>query len=171
MVVGMKKKVIAEQSLYYGDVKMPKNWEIDRNDLAHCILQSTLTNEKFNFSRTFDKLNAYIIEFINLNYDLSLIEKNIFGDIYSPQQQSPSLLNINPVDLQNSPDYTLLYGVKVNDCKIKINYDNNRRKGESWEIDLKDNMFIMFPSTNSYVVSNNQKNSLNFVQTITYEYM
>jgi len=29
----------------------------------------------------------------------------------------------------------------------------------------------MFPSTNMYIVSNDQKDSLNFVQTITYEYI
>ena len=32
-------------------------------------------------------------------------------------------------------------------------------------------MFIMFPSTNMYYLTNTQKDSLNFVQTITYEYI
>jgi len=30
-------------------------------------------------------------------------------------------------------------------------------------------MFIMFPTTNMYVISNNQKDSLNSILTITYE--
>jgi hypothetical protein len=34
---------------------------------------------------------------------------------------------------------------------VRIHYDDNRRKGRSWDIKLKDNMFIMFPSTNMYV--------------------
>ena len=55
MVVGMQKKVLSEIALYYGDVAMPKHWEIDRNDLSHHILHSNLTNEKFQFSRTWDK--------------------------------------------------------------------------------------------------------------------
>ena len=38
-------------------------------------------------------------------------------------------------------------------------------------IPLINNMFIMFPSTNMYYLTNNQKDSLNFVQTITYEYI
>ena len=41
--------------------------------------------------------------------------------------------------------------------------------GES--IDILNNRFIMFPSTNMYYLTNNQKDSLNFIQTITYEYI
>ena len=44
-------------------------------------------------------------------------------------------------------------------------------KEEAWDIPLTNNQFIMFPSTNMYYLTNNQKDSLNFVQTITYEYI
>ena len=167
----MQKKVLSEQALYYGDVAMPKYWEIDRNELAHHILHSNLTDEAFSFSKTFDKLNTYIKDHINLKYDFQLVNKETWGNIYKPQEISIPLLNIDPVDLRNSPDYNLLYGVKVDGCKVRIHYDDNRRKGRSWDIELKNNMFIMFPSTNMYYLTNTQKNSLNFVQTITYEYM
>jgi len=167
----MQKKVLSEQALYYGDVAMPKYWEIDQNELAHHILHSNLTNKEFLFSKTFDKLNTYIREHINLKYSFNLINKKIWGDIYKPQEISIPLLNIDPVDLRNSPDYTLLYGVKVKDCSVRIHYDDNRRKGRSWDIELKNNMFVMFPSTNMYFITNNQKDSLNFIQTITYEFI
>ena len=167
----MQKKVLTEQSLFYGDVSMPKGFEIDRDKLSGDILQSTFTDSEFPFSRTWDMLNTYIREHINLEYGFQLINKKTFGDIYKPNQISQPLLNIDPIDLRNSPDYTLLYGVKTNKCMVRIFYDDNRRKGRSWDIELKDNMFIMFPSTNMYVISNNQKDSLNFIQTITYEYI
>ena len=167
----MQKKVLTEQSIYYGDVSMPKHWEIDQNELSHHILHSNLTNEKFQFSRTWDKLNTYLREHINLEYGFQLINKETWGDIYKPQQVSIPLLNIDPMDLRNAPDYTLLYGVKVEDCNIRIHYDDNRRKGRSWDIELKNNMFIMFPSTNIYYITNKQKDSLNFIQTITYEFI
>ena len=167
----MQKKVLSEQALYFGDVKMPKHWEIDSNDLSGYILQSNIRNSEFLFSRTWDKLNTYIIEHINLKYKIKLANKETWGSIYNPLQTSAPLLNVDPVDLQNSPDYTLLYGVKVKDCMVRIHYEDNRRKGRSWDIELKDNMFIMFPSTNMYYLTNNQKDSLNFVQTITYEYI
>ena len=93
------------------------------------------------------------------------------GNIYKPAETTIPLLNIDPVDLRNSPDFTLLYGVKVKDCMVRIHYEDNRRKGRSWDIPLTNNKFIMFPSTNMYYLTNNQKDSLNFVQTITYEYI
>ncbi len=171
MVVGMQKKILSEQALYFGNVSMPKNWEIDRDELSHHILQSSLTDEKLQFSRTYDKLNTYMRDFIGLEHGINLVNKSTWGNIYKPNETTIPLLNIDPVDLRNSPDFTMLYGVKVKDCNVRIHYEDNRRKGRSWDIELKNNMFIMFPSTNMYYLTNNQKDSLNFVQTITYEYI
>ena len=167
----MQKKVLNEQALYYGDVNMPKHWEIDSNDLAHHILHSNLKSNELQFSRTWDVLNTYMKDFIGLEHGISLVNKLTWGNIYKPNETTIPLLNIDPVDLRNSPDFTMLYGVKVKDCFVRIYFDDNRRKGRSWNIELKNNMFIMFPSTNMYYITNNQKDSLNFVQTITYEYI
>ena len=171
MVVGMQKKVLSEVSLYYGDVSMPKDWEIDPIELTHQILQYQIHNQKFPYSKTWDKLNTYIREHIRLEYNINLINKKTWGNIYKPAETTIPLLNINPVDLQNSPDYTLLYGVKVDKCFVRIHYDDNRRKGRSWDIPLLNNRFIMFPSTQMYYITNTQKDSLNFVQTIIYEFV
>ena len=38
----MQKKVLTEQALYYGDVAMPKDWDIDRDKLSGDILQSVI---------------------------------------------------------------------------------------------------------------------------------
>jgi hypothetical protein len=167
----MHKKVLTEQSLYFGDVSMPEHWEIDRTELSHHILHSSLTDEEIQFSKTYDKLNTYIKDFIGLKHSINLVNKETWGNIYKPNETTIPLLNIDPVDLRNSADFTLLYGVKVKDCMVRIHYEDNRRKGRSWDIKLKDNMFIMFPSTNMYYLTNNQKDSLNFIQTITYEYI
>jgi hypothetical protein len=150
---------------------MPKDWDIDRDKLSGDILQSIIQNKNFPFSRTFDMLNTYMRDYINLNYGFTLVNKDTFGNIYKPAETSQPFINVDPVDLRNSPDYTLLYGVKVKDCMVRIHYEDNRRKGRSWDIPLKDNMFIMFPSTNMYYITNNQKDSLNFIQTILYEYI
>ena len=167
----MHKKVLTEQSIYFGDVSMPKDWEIDGIDLAHHILHSTFKDTKILPSKTLDKLSAYIREFTQLKHDITLVDHKTWGNIYKPQQKSIPLLHINPVDLRNSPDYTLLYGVQVKDCSVRIHYDDNRRKGRYWDMALTDNQFIMFPSTNMYYITNDQKDSLNFIQTITYEYI
>ena len=167
----MQKKVLSEQALYYGDVAMPKDWDIDRDKLQSDILQSIVQNKEFPFSRTWDMLNTYIQDHINIEYDLRLVNKKTWGNFYKPTETTIPLLNVDSVDLRNSPDFTLLYGVKVDKCWVRIHFEDNRRKGRSWDIELKNNMFIMFPSTNMYYLTNGQKDSLNFVQTITYEYI
>jgi len=167
----MQKKVLTEESLFYGDVDMPKGFEINRNELAHYALHTELTEKEFPFSRTWDMLNTYIKEHINLKYKIKLVNMKTWGNIYYPLETTPPLINVNPIDLKDSPDYTLLYGLKVDNCNVRINYDDNRRKGRSWDMPLENNKFIMFPSTNMYYLTNNQKDSLNFIQTITYEFI
>ena len=165
----MKKKVLSEIDLYYGDVAMPQAFEIGRDKLQSDILKSQINNTKFPYSKEWDKLNTYLREHINLEYEFQLVNKETWGNFYKPKEISVPLLNIDPVDLRNAPDYTLLYGVNVKDCSVRIHYDDNRRKGRSWDIPLKNNQFIMFPSMQMYYITNNQKDSLNFILTITNE--
>ena len=167
----MQKKVLAEQALYYGDVSMPKGFEIDSDKLTNNILQSSIQNKELPFTKTWDMLNTYIREHIKLEHDLSIANKLTWGNIFKPNETTPPLLNIDPVDLRNSPDFVLLYGIKVDNCSVQIHYDDNRRKGKSWDIPIVNNKFIMFPSMCMYYLTNKQKDSLNFVQTITYEYI
>ena len=167
----MDKKVLSEIALYYGDIAMPKGFEIDRNKLQTDILKSQINNKKFPFSREWDKLTTYLREHIRVEYNIQLIDKEVGGNIYKPQETTLPLLNIDPVDLRNSPDYTLLYGVNVKDCSVRIHYDANRRAGRSWDMPLTNNKFIMFPSTQMYYITNNQKDSLNFILTITNEFI
>ena len=167
----MQKKLLSEQALYYGDVSMPKGFEIDSDKLTNNILQSSIQNKELPFTKTWDMLNTYIREHIKLDHDLSIANKLTWGNIFKPNETTPPLLNIDPVDLRNSPDFVLLYGIKVDNCSVQIHYDDNRRKGKSWDIPIVNNKFIMFPSMCMYYLTNKQKDSLNFVQTITYEYI
>ena len=163
----MQKKVLSEIGLYYGDVAMPKGFEIDRDKLKSDILKSHINNKPFPHSRAWDMLNTYIREHINVEYGVSLVNKETWGNVYKPKEISIPLLNIDPVDLRNSPDYTLLYGVNVKDCSVRIHYNDNRRAGRSWDIPLTNNQFIMFPSTQMYYITNTQKDPLNCILTIT----
>ena len=47
----MQKKVLTEQALYYGDVAMPKDWDIDRHQLSHDILYAETMKKPFPFSK------------------------------------------------------------------------------------------------------------------------
>ena len=167
----MQKKVLSEIDLHYGQIDMPKGFEIDRDKLQLDILSSQIKNLEFPFSRTLDMLNTYMREHIKVEHGITLINKKIWGNLYKPQETTIPLLNIDPVDLRNSPDYTFLYGVNVKDCNVRIHYYQNRRAGRSWDIELKNNKFIMFPSTQMYYITNNQTDSLNFILTTTYEFI
>ena len=152
---------------------MPKDWEIDREKLTKDILAQHLFQEDFKFSKNWDMLNTYIKDHINLKYNLRLVNKKTWGNIYKPNNSSSPLKEIDEVDLKNSPDFVLLYGVKIqkDSCFVKVFYDDNRRKGRSWDIPLNDNTFIMFPSTLMYYLSPNISKEMNFIQTITYEFI
>jgi hypothetical protein len=166
----MQKKVLTEQSLFYGKVSMPKGFEINHDKLLGDNLESLYLKKEFPFSKTWDMLNTYIKEHVHLKFQYSITNKKTWGSVYKPFERTFSFLDADPVDYKNSPDFTCLYGVKVDKCFIRIEYDDNRRKNRSWDIELKNNMFIMFPSTNMYTISNYQDSSLNYIQTITYEY-
>ena len=169
----MDKKVLSQIDLYFGQVEMPKGFEINRETLSADILSSTIYNREFPFSKSWDMLQTYLREHINLEHELTLVHKKTIGNIYKPRQYSNSLLQVDPVDLRNSPDYVMLYGVNVgkDSCKVFIEYDDNRRKGRSWEIPLNNNDFIMFPSTQRYHITANTSEQLNFILTTTYEFI
>lgn len=171
----MQKKVLSEIDMYVGSVDMPKDWDIDREQLAKDILISNLFKKQFPFSITWDMLNKYFTEHFRVQYNnqKDLVVKKTWGAIYYPHQKSEPLLEIDPVDLKNSPDYVFLYGVKIakNSCFVRIFFDENRRAGRSWDVPINDNTFVMFPATQRYFISENKSDELNFIQTITYEYI
>ena len=77
------------------------------------------------------------------------------------------------MDLKNSCDYVMFYGVHINDdsFKIKIEFDDNRRKTNYKEIILHNNDFVIFPSSQRYSILENTSNSPNIALIGTYEYM
>ena len=164
----MHKNIISQQAIYSGEVKMPAGFEIDSLEMAKDILESSYTDEKVPFSRTWDRLNKFIKEHIRVKFDLTLSNMETWGNMYLPKDKTNPLRETDLNDLKNSPDYVMLYGVDVEDCDINIYYDDNRRKGKVWNIPLKNNKFIVFPSTCMYYIDN-MKERKNYILTILYE--
>ena len=150
---------------------MPKGVEINQEVIQKDIIKHKSQDCEFPFSREWDKLNTFLREHIQVEYNLTLINKLTTGYLFKPNEISYPEKDVNEVDLRNSADYTMLYGVNINNCSVKIYYDSNRRKGRSWDIKLNNNDFIMFPSTQQYFITNNQKDNLNLILKITYEYI
>lgn len=164
----MNKNILTEQAVYTGFINTPKNYEIDSKELIKDIYESKFINNEFKFSKNWDLLNTYIREFLQLKFHLNLKNKKTWGNIFRPKENCFHLLEVDLNDLKNSPDYICLYGVNVSNCLINIHYNDNRKKGKEYKVELKNNMFIIFSSLNHFDIINNQ-NDLNYILSTTYE--
>ena len=170
-MVDINKNILSQIDLYSGEISMPKGFEIDKDTLQTDIIKHQVQDCPFPFSRELDKANTYLREHIGLEYGFTLINKLTTGYMFKPNEISYPEKDVDELDLRNSPDYTMLYGVSLNNCSVRIYYDSNRRKNRSWDIPLENNRFIIFPSTQQYVITNKQKDNLNLILKITYEYI
>ena len=183
----MHKKVLSEIDLYYGEVKMPKGFEIDRNQIKNDAIKSFITedrisnnsknysykNYKIPYSRPLQWMQDYIRDHWGVEYYYTLVPKTQHVKVLRPGEQSVLMHSLEPVDLKNSPDYTLIYGVEVEDesCECIIEYDDNRRKNRTWHVPVKNNHFIMFPATQRYMITENTSKKMNIILVINYEYV
>jgi len=170
-MVDINKNILSQIDLYSGTISMPKGFEIDKNTLQTDIITQQVHDCPFPFSREWDKLNTYLREHIALEYNFTLVNKLTTGYMFKPDEISYPEKDVDELDLRNSPDYTMLYGVSLNNCSVRIYYDSNRRKSRSWDIPLENNKFLIFPSTQQYVITNKQKDNLNLILKTTYEYI
>tara|TARA_Y100000114_G_scaffold136996_1_gene138936 strand:+ start:241 stop:792 length:552 start_codon:yes stop_codon:yes gene_type:complete len=183
----MQKVVLSEIDLYTGEVAMPKGFDIDRDAIKNQIIKSYINKKRINenpkaysfddyevdFCQPLQWLQDYIRDHWKAEYGYTLVTKNIHGNVMHPKEKSWTRNQVEPVDLLNSPDYTFIYGVDIEkgSSECIIEYDDNRRKNRTWHIPIKNNHFIMFPTTNKYCFSPNTSNKLNVTLTINYEYI
>ena len=118
-------------------------------------------------------MKDYLRDHIRVEHGFTLVERSSHGSVLHPKEQSYLRHQIEPVDLRNSPDYTLVYVVDCEEdsCELIIEYDDNRRKNRTWHLPLKNNHFYMFPATQKYFITENKANKLNIFLTINYEYI
>jgi len=183
----MHKKVLTEVDLYTGEIAMPKGFEINRNKIKNDIVKSFVTENRINnnskaysykyykvpYSQPLQWMQDYIRDHWRAEYNFTLVPKNMHGKVLSPKEQSVLMHSVDPVDLRNSPDYTLIYVVDVepNSCECIIEYDDNRRKNRTWHLPLKNNHFIMFPAKQRFMITENTSDKLNTILVINYEYI
>ena len=168
----MHKKVLSELAVYHGTIDMPHGFEIDRERLTQdIILQNVFKKKDFPFSKAWDMLNTYVLDYSQLRHKLRIKNIKTWGDFYHINQSSPPFKHENLMDLKNSPDFVFLYGVELikNSTSIRIIFDDNKNKDRVRDIPLNNNEFLMFPASYTYYVSPNKSDGLNFIQTILYE--
>jgi len=170
----MNKKLLSEIAFYYGSVKMPKGFEIDRSILVkNTSLSNFYEDVNHSFNREFDKVKTYICDYMQAYHKLHLVLQKNRGNYFERNEKTKPLLQLDPVDLRNSADFVCLYGVETDSdtCEITLHYDDNRRKGRSWTHKLKTNNYIIFPSTQLYFINNKNNKHLNYVETLTFQYI
>ena len=185
----MKKKVLSEIAMIYGDVDCPPGFEIDRDNIKTGILYNTFMakdkrvsknpqdvsyNDYFvDFSPPLGFLQAYLREFFSLRYKQHLINKACFANVLFPGDATFSRTAVDPLNLNEAPDYTCLYGIDIqpDSCSVVMEYDDNRRANRSWHIPLENNKFVIFPSTQRYFITKNTSQGLNIILTMYYGYI
>tara|TARA_R110002020_G_scaffold103264_2_gene241840 strand:- start:847 stop:1389 length:543 start_codon:yes stop_codon:yes gene_type:complete len=180
----MLKKVLSEIDIYIDTVHVIK---IDRAKLKNDILNSFAFEKRLSknkkdysyqdfqvpFSKPLQWLKDYIRDHFRVDYDKTLIPHKEWGNIYNRYESSYTRHQVDPISLKEAPDYTCLYVLDIakDSCELVIEYDDNRRKNRTWHIPLKDNQFIIFPSTQRYFISQNKSKQMNIFLTMTYEYI
>ena len=183
----MQKVVLSEINLIHGSVDLPKGFEINREKIKNDIIKSFIDQKRINtnlkaysyedyevpFSQPLQWFKDYIRDNIRVEHEFTLIEKSQHGNVFHPKEQSFLRYNIEPVDLRNSPDYTLIYVLDCakDSCELVIEYDDNRRKNRTWHLPVHNNHFYMFPATQKYFITKNNSKQLNVMLTINYEYI
>ena len=155
----MQKKELKSTNLYYGDLNMPKGFEIDPKPLIMGTFEQEYLEKRLPYSRDLDKVDTYVRNYAIAKHKLALEGKETWGNFYLPLQSSKVLAH--------NYNFTVLYGTKIQpkSCEVIILYDENKE----YNIKLSTNKFIMFPSNMSYYITTNKSDKINFVQTMIYE--
>ena len=181
----MKKTVLSEIDIYQGDLKMPKNFDINRSKLKADILDShlqetTISNDPFSFSfldykvpssRALDMTEKYVAEHVDSYFNTKMFPVQRFGNVLKPNEQTFSR-NFNDLNnSSNSIDYVLVYGVDIADesCSVVIEYNNNKYLNQKYFVPMCNNYFVLFPGSERFFISSNASKQTNIFLTCTFQ--
>jgi hypothetical protein len=170
----IEKIKLSEKKLYCSNIDMPKGFEIERPTITSDIFLCNFYKDyKPPHNHALQKIITYVCDFMRLENKLDLIPHSKRGMFFEKNENSDYLLEVDPTDLKNSPDFVMLYGVEIDKktCEITIQYDDNRRVNKNWNINLENNKFIIFPSVQKFKIKNVNNSHLNFVQLVNFEYL
>lgn len=170
----IEKTILTEIPLFTGEVKMPKGWHLEKDEM---VKQTTVSHYYEDvdhlFYRTLDRLQTFILDYMRMEHNHAIVKGNGHepkARYYERNEISKPLIAVDNFNLRSSPDWVLLYGIEIDpgSCIINIKYDDNKLKDRMWKVDLETNKFIMFPATLQYFVENKNNSHLNYIQTLTF---
>jgi hypothetical protein len=161
----MKKKVLSELALYHGDIIMPPGWEIDYKKIASDIFTANIYDkEEVAFSKDLERLDKYVYETFQVRGHGRLSKSKPFKyHILLPNESSEIMLKADMNDSGVSSDLVCLCAVTVapDSTNIVLNYDNNRLRDRTERLQLIQNEYIMFPTTQTFYFSKNTSQQIN----------
>ena len=72
-MVDIEQNILTKVDLYSGLISMPKGFEINQEVIQKDIIKHKIQDCEFPFSREWDKLNTFLREHIQVEYNLTLI--------------------------------------------------------------------------------------------------
>ena len=96
----MNKEILSQTDIYFGEINMPKHFDINRDQLKSSLLESVLKDQQFfndfvdrNFNDfklndcpAFFSLNTYFIESMFLKHKLAIRNNFKFGSLFAKNQ-------------------------------------------------------------------------------------
>lgn len=176
----MRIRHLTETNLYFDTLDLPKGYEFDKEELIHDMIfsrevknnlyQTTTKDYYIEHSQNATRIYSYIRDHFSLklvsNFEnrkhLSFSKGIEWCNVLYPTEEYHSSGLINPVDLKHSPDFTAIYAVKTSPCDLIVYYDDNRRAGKSYKLDIKENEFYIFPSMLKYEITKNNSDKINY---------
>ena len=170
----IKKTILTEVPLFTGEIKMPKGFHIEKDEMVkHATISHYYEDVGDKFFKTRDRLQSFIIEYMLVDHKINIARgngHNPHARYYEKNEVSKPILEVDNYNLKESPDWVFLYGIEIDpgSCIITIKYDDNKIKDRTWTVNLETNKFIMFPATLLYHIENKNNSYLNYVQTFTF---
>ena len=176
----MKVRHLTETNLYFGTLDLPKGYELNKEEFIHDMIFSkevkknlypTTTKDYFvEPSKDVDKIYSYIRDHFSVQLISNITNRKYLSfskeidwcNVLYPTEEYHSSGIVNPVDLKHSPDFTVIYAFKTSPCHLIVYYDDNRRAGRSYKLDIKENEFYIFPSTLRYEITKNNSDNINY---------
>tara|TARA_R100001163_G_C5058082_1_gene194641 strand:- start:1355 stop:1903 length:549 start_codon:yes stop_codon:yes gene_type:complete len=179
----MNKKILSEIALFEGEITLPKNYQVDRYKIKSDILQSKLDNKTvssnpyaFAFcdynietSAPLNLVRSTIAEKLNVYHQIGIEPRLSFGNVFDPKQQSFFRNMIDPVNIKESPDYVMIYGVDV-DKNASVVIENKDKRGidQLSVYPIANNHFVIFPAYLRFFMNENDSSQTNIFLTTTY---
>jgi hypothetical protein len=137
-----------------------------------------LSNSNYDYQRDYNKLIDdqqifwlldYIRDVYELNYNTPLILLNSAVIKLQPGHNLNLHNHLDEYDINNSPDISCLYCLKVKDVNVDdwsknsvcmIHYDDHRWKQKKWQVPIERKKFILFNSSLNHSVINKENDDM-----------